>query len=73
MSVVDTNVIDMMWECKETGRIILTLIDDLNWKDENSHLLQLQEKTNWYLTSIEVGQLFELEPKFKNRHIKIEL
>ncbi len=73
MSINDINSIDMMGQCKETGKVILTLIDDMNWIDERSHLSKLQEKLNAYLAFIESGQIFEEEPNFKDEVIKIEV
>ncbi len=73
MSINDINSIDMMGQCRETGKVILTLIDDMNWLDELSHLLKLQEKLNAYLAFVESGQIFEEESNFKDKVIKIEV
>ncbi len=73
MSINDINSIDMMGQCKETGKVLLTLIDDMNWEDESRHLLKLQEKVNAYLTFIESGQIFEEESNFIDKVVKIEV
>jgi hypothetical protein len=44
---------------KTTGHISLTVVDDLDWADEENHLLLLQEKLNTYLAFIESGEVFE--------------
>lgn len=59
MTVAQTGVVDWMGIEKLTGHVGLTIVDDLDWSDEHSHLLLLQEKLNTYLTFIESGEVFE--------------
>ncbi len=58
MSVSQTNVIDRVEVEKDTGHILLTIIDDLNWVDEDEHIAELQAKLNTYLAFIESGDIF---------------
>jgi hypothetical protein len=37
----------------------MTVVDDLDWRDEHGHLHALQEKLNTYLAFIESGEVFE--------------
>lgn len=59
MTVERTGVVDWLGIEKGTGHIILTVVDDRDWSDENGHLLALQEKLNTYLAFIESGEVFE--------------
>lgn len=58
MTIRDSDVIDWMGLEKESGHILLTLLDDLDWTDEDSHILALQEKLNTYLAFIESQEVF---------------
>jgi hypothetical protein len=59
MTVAQTGVVDWMGIEKGTGHVSLTVVDDLDWSDEQKHLLLLQEKLNTYLAFIESGEVFE--------------
>src|SRR5688500_18168770 len=59
MTIVQTGVVDWMGIEKGTGHVSLTVVDDLDWNDEQNHLLLLQEKLNTYLAFIESGEVFE--------------
>lgn len=59
MTVEQTRVVDWMGLEKGTRHVCLTVVDDLDWNDEQGHLLVLQEKLNTYLAFIESGEVFE--------------
>lgn len=59
MTVAQTRTVDWMGIEKGTGHVSLTVLDDLDWSDEQKHLLLLQEKLNSYLAFIESGEVFE--------------
>jgi hypothetical protein len=59
MTVAQPGVVDWMGIEKGTGHVSLTVVDDLDWSDEQKHLLLLQEKQNVYLAFIESGEVFE--------------
>ena len=59
MTVEQRSTVDWLGIEKGTGNVILTVVDDLDWSDENGHLLALQEKLNTYLAFIESGEVFE--------------
>ena len=56
MSVAQLDVIDWLGLEKHTGRVALTVVDDLDWSSEMEHLQLLQEKVNRYVASIESGE-----------------
>jgi hypothetical protein len=39
-------IVDWLSIEKDTGDVVLTLVDDLDWSDVHAHLLALQEKLN---------------------------
>ncbi len=59
MSLANHDVIDCL-SVGESGRILLTVADDLDWLDESRHIEALQEKLNTYLAAIESGQVHDL-------------
>jgi hypothetical protein len=59
MTVDRKGIVDWLGLEKGTGHVVLTVVDDLDWSDEKSHVLALQEKLNTYLVFIESGEVFE--------------
>lgn len=59
MTIADAGVVDNLGIEKGTGRIILTVLDDLDWSEETEHLMLLQGKLNKYLAFIESGEVFD--------------
>jgi hypothetical protein len=59
MTVSQSGTVDWLGLEKETGHVVLTNVDDLDWADEPAHLLTLQEKLHIYLAFIESGEVFE--------------
>lgn len=56
MSVTEVNKIDGMGKGKDGNQLLFLIADHLDWSDEQTHLLQLQEKINAYLMFIESKQ-----------------
>lgn len=74
MSVDQTDKIDFLWKDQEGDRVMLSISDHLDWKqDEGEHLLLLQEKLNTYFYFIESGQLLETKPEYKGLPIVIHV
>jgi hypothetical protein len=75
MSIDQTDKIDFMWKDEQTGRVMLSISDHLDWKkrDEEEHLLLLQDKLNTYLYFIESGQLLEAKPEYKGLPVTIHV
>lgn len=59
MSIRETNVVDWLGIEKGSGHVVLTLIDDADWENEQEHLLLLEEKLNSYLAFIESGEAYK--------------
>ena len=67
MAVDQLKKIDIIGVDKETGEVILTITDHLEWDEQNEHLLVFQEKLNSYLAFIESGELLESYPDARGR------
>ena len=74
MTICETNKIDIVSIKGETGTVVLTIADHLEWVDDGGeHLFLLQEKLNSYLTFCESGQLIDEFPNAADRPIRISL
>lgn len=73
MSLEDVNILDNIGIDKESGRVVLSIIDNLEWDDEYKHLSLLQEKLNYYLGFIESDEVYSVYPKAIGRNFEIFL
>ena len=75
MSIDQTDKIDFLWKDEQSGRVMLTITDHLDWKkrDEDEHLSLLQDKLNTYLYFIESGQLWKDKPGYKGLPVVIHV
>jgi hypothetical protein len=71
MSIEQTGVVDAIGVDKETGQVVLTISDHLEWDDD--HLLLLQEKLNLYIGFVEAGELLDVYPDSKGRQVCINI
>lgn len=62
MSVENSTVVDAIGVERDSGKVILTISDHLDWIGEREHLLALQEKINTYLRFIESGEINDTYP-----------
>lgn len=74
MSIDQTNVIDAIGVDNQTGEVVLTIADQLEWTgSDNEHLLLLQEKLNTYLRFVESGEIMKVYPDAKERTVIIDV
>lgn len=75
MAIDNTKVIDAVFTDPESGHLILTAFDPLEWQDNNAkkHLFLLQEKINTYLTYIESGEFYSKHPDKKALKVEIQI
>ena len=75
MSIEETGIIDAIGIDRQSGSVVLTISDHLNWGEdiESEHLFLLQEKLNSYLRFIENGELHAVYPKAAGRSIVIQI
>lgn len=62
MSVVDIGTVDGMALTEDKQGVILLITDHLDWENEYSHLIMLQEKINAYISFLEEKQYSEIYP-----------
>src|SRR5690606_21130206 len=72
MSIEDTQVIDFISARPNSGEVVLTVTDHLEW-GESQHLVMLQDKLNSYLAFIESGEILECYPNAKGSKLRIEV
>ncbi|MCK6450687.1 MAG: hypothetical protein L6R19_07485 [Alphaproteobacteria bacterium] len=74
MSIEHSDSVDFVSIDEETGRVLLTISDHLDWQqDEGAHLLMLQNKLNSYLRFIESGEMDRKLPQARGRRVTINL
>lgn len=73
MSVEEFDVVDVISTDKETGHVILTISDHLDWSDSIQHQSVLQAKFNKYLAFVESGEIFERYPDAKGMPVAIKV
>lgn len=74
MSVDKTNVVDAIGVDIQTGELVLTISDHLEWTgSDNEHLLLLQEKLNTYLRFVESGEVLKSYPDAKGKDMVIDV
>lgn len=71
MTLTAVREVDAIGVDKETGKVVLTVVDDLGWSDPDRHLMLLQSKLNAYLRFIESGELEDTYPSAKGRPVQI--
>ncbi|GGC89139.1 hypothetical protein GCM10011508_15540 [Flavobacterium lutivivi] len=72
MSVEQIDKIDFISE-NPNGEIELTISDHLEWDEEKTHLLILQDKVNSYLDFIQSDQILETHPSAENKKVVISI
>lgn len=73
MSVMSKNKVDATAITSDHKILILTIEDNLDWKDEDSHLRVLQEKIDAYVGFIDTKQYETRYPNMDFEEIVIEI
>jgi len=73
MSVEKTKEVDSIGVDNTTGYVTLAIFDSIDWKDEEGHLLLLQEKLNAYLSFLESGEVYNAYENAKGREFEIKI
>ena len=73
MSIEQLDVIDDLHMEGETGPVVLTILDPLDWSDPASHKQALQQKINVYLAFVESGEMFRDHPEVLQRPVVIHV
>lgn len=72
MSVLQNDKIDGI-ALKNNDTVVLMISDHLDWNDEYSHLVMLQEKINAYIGFCESEQYTQIYKNFKAEHFIFEI
>jgi len=73
VSVDQTDVVDIVSIDAETGQVVLTISDHLDWSDSIEHQTILQRKFNAYLAFVESGEILQQYPNAKDRLVVFEV
>ncbi len=74
MSIDNPDVIDAIGIDRETGEVILTISDHLEWEESyQEHTSRLEGKIGQYLNFIFSGQLIEEYPDGVGKKIRIDI
>ena len=73
MSVEQLDVVDIVSIDDESGHVVLTVSDHLDWTDSMRHQEILQKKLNAYLAFTESGEILRRYPKAKDRPVAIKV
>jgi hypothetical protein len=73
MSVDQLDVVDVVSIDKETGHVVLTISDHLDWSDTTAHQTTLQAKFNKYLAFVESDEILSRYPDAKGRPVAIKV
>jgi len=73
LSVEQLDVVDVISIDKNTGYVILTISDHLDWSDTVSHQITLQAKFNKYLAFVEGGEILTRYPESRGRPVMIKV
>ena len=73
MSIDQPDLIDAIGLETDSGKVVLTVSDHLDWNEEQAHLVALQEKMKAYLRYVESGELFSAYPEAVGRITVIDI
>jgi hypothetical protein len=73
MTIENADVVDLVGIENDTGKVILSIVDHLDWVDVESHLEIVQEKLNRYIAFFESGEIHDAYPDSKGREVVIAL
>jgi hypothetical protein len=73
VSVEQLDVVDVVSIDKNTGHVILTISDHLDWSNGVEHQTILQAKFNRYLAFVESGELLVRYPDARDRLVAIRV
>ncbi|PQO28002.1 hypothetical protein C5Y96_16630 [Blastopirellula marina] len=73
MALAKKYIIDAVGICKQTGSVVVSLMDEEDWDEEDEHIKLLQDKLATYLRFIESGDMQKAYPKAQGRTVRIEI
>lgn len=58
---------------RDSGAVVLTLVDSWDWREAGKHSKALESKLDAYFAFIESGEIFESYPDAKGRKVVIDV
>jgi hypothetical protein len=72
MTVDNPQVVDVIATVRDTGEVLLTISDHLEW-DDPTHLIALEAKLKAYVAFIESGDIYEQYPLARGASLRIDV
>jgi hypothetical protein len=73
LTVEQFDVVDIVSLDPESGHVVLTVSDHLDWCDSVKHQQILQRKLNRYLAFVEGGEIFGSYPEAVGRPVRFDI
>lgn len=73
MGIDKAGLIDAIGVDKNTGEVVLSILDAHDWDEEREHLLLLKEKINRYLGFVESGEIQQCYPSAQDQLCRIDI
>ncbi|MCM3625772.1 hypothetical protein M3194_00160 [Paenibacillus glycanilyticus] len=73
MAITNLDIIDFISIQSSSNTTRLTIVDDLDWSDVETHMSLIQGKVYRYLDFVESGEMDQQYPKYSNRPIEITI
>ena len=73
MTIENPEVVDAIGLERDSGVVVLTICDHLEWHSAKEHLHALQDKINRYLGFVENGELLDSYPLAADKPIRIDV
>lgn len=73
MTVQEAQVIDLVGVENLTGKLVLTIVDHLDWEDRDEHLKSLVAKLNCYIAVVETKEILESYPDSRGREVIVDV
>lgn len=73
MGIDKADLIDAIGVDKNTGEVVLSILDAHDWDEEREHLLLLKEKINRYLGFVESGEIQQFYPSAQDQLYRVDI
>jgi hypothetical protein len=73
VSIEQLDIVDVVSIDPNTGHVVLTISDHLDWVDSRAHQQALQAKFNRYLAFVESGEILTCYPEAKDKPVSFKV
>ncbi len=71
--VANPSVVDLIEPDRETGDVVLVMLEERGWSDDIGRLRELEDKLNAYFVFVLDGYLVREYPEYEGRPVRIQL